>query len=315
MWICLVSRRGVTAAVSDENISSRQHAGKGSSDASSHRHNDAPSKSSTFQEDLMRLINPDFNDRDTARRGDAPLTRTAASTNSHRKFRGRPSRLQRTLSDESMCGAVASKQYRDPGDAFFTSAIPARSRREHFFSDPRLSPRALTDRSCARMNGTSRPPTSPILPLPDSARVDWTNLVDAARAFEDTEAAMKPGSRTNMVESHNSTEIRRGSISHPSDTPHGGHPPPPPMRAAASNKTSGAWRSGMNSPGQRIEELENQLRQVEQELERERSEKCLLQTQVQQLQQDNIELQDESQKAATQLRQFTEWFFNTIDRQ
>ena len=34
------------------------------------------------------------------------------------------------------------------------------------------------------MNGTSRPPTSPILPLPDSARVDWTNLVDAARAFE-----------------------------------------------------------------------------------------------------------------------------------
>jgi len=53
----------------------------------------------------------------------------------------------------------------------------------------------------------------------------------------DTEAAMKPGSRTNMVESHNSTEIRRGSISHPSDTPHGGHPPPPPMRAAASNKT------------------------------------------------------------------------------
>jgi len=75
MWICLVSRRGVTAAVSDENISSRQHAGKGSSDASSHRHNDAPSKSSTFQEDLMRLINPDFNDRDTARRVSLLITR------------------------------------------------------------------------------------------------------------------------------------------------------------------------------------------------------------------------------------------------
>ena len=69
--------------------------------------------------------------------GDVPLTRTAASTNSHRKLRGRPSRLQRTLSDESMCGAVASKQYRNPGDAFFTAAIPTRSRREHFFSDPR----------------------------------------------------------------------------------------------------------------------------------------------------------------------------------
>ncbi|KAI0210532.1 Signal-induced proliferation-associated 1-like protein 2 [Lamellibrachia satsuma] len=252
--------------------------------------------------------------------GDAPLTRTAASTNSHRKFRGRPSRLQRTLSDESMCGAVASKQYRDVNDVICTTAIPAQatgSSREHFFSDPRLSPRARMDRSCLRMNGTTRPPASPILPLPDSAGIDWTNLVDAARAFEGTEAAMKPGSRSNIVESHNSTERRRGSNSHPSDALHGGHPPPPPVRAAAStSKSSGsAWRSSSGSTAQRVEELENRLSQVEQELERERSEKCLLQTQVQQLQQENIGLQEESRKAATQLRQFTEWFFNTIDRQ
>ena len=60
MWICLVSLRGVTSALSDENISGGRHnAGKGVGDASSHRHNDAGSKSSTFQEDLMRLINPD----------------------------------------------------------------------------------------------------------------------------------------------------------------------------------------------------------------------------------------------------------------
>ena len=59
MWICLVSLRGVTSALSDENISGRHNAGKGVGDASSHRHTDAGSKSSTFQEDLMRLINPD----------------------------------------------------------------------------------------------------------------------------------------------------------------------------------------------------------------------------------------------------------------
>lgn len=35
----------------------------------------------------------------------------------------------------------------------------------------------------------------------------------------------------------------------------------------------------------------------------------------QELRKDNLRLQDESQVAAAQLRKFTEWFFNTIDRQ
>ena len=46
-----MSLRGVTSALSDENISGRHNAGKGVCDVGI--------KSSTFQEDLMRLINPD----------------------------------------------------------------------------------------------------------------------------------------------------------------------------------------------------------------------------------------------------------------
>ena len=47
----------------------------------------------------------------------------------------------------------------------------------------------------------------------------------------------------------------------------------------------------------------------------ERAERIALEHEVQHLRQDNVRLQEESQTAAAQLRKFTEWFFNTIDRQ
>ena len=47
----------------------------------------------------------------------------------------------------------------------------------------------------------------------------------------------------------------------------------------------------------------------------ERKEKLDLESENQQLRSDNVRLQEESQTAAAQLRRFTEWFFNTIDRQ
>lgn len=39
-----------------------------------------------------------------------------------------------------------------------------------------------------------------------------------------------------------------------------------------------------------------------------------MEQQLDQLRQDNIRLQEESQTAAAQLRKFTEWFFQTIDK-
>lgn len=47
----------------------------------------------------------------------------------------------------------------------------------------------------------------------------------------------------------------------------------------------------------------------------ERKENADLEAEVQSLRRDNIRLQEESQTAAAQLRKFTEWFFQTIDRQ
>lgn len=46
----------------------------------------------------------------------------------------------------------------------------------------------------------------------------------------------------------------------------------------------------------------------------EKEDKAILQVEVQNLRQDNMRLQEESQTAAAQLRRFTEWFFHTIDK-
>ena len=53
---------------------------------------------------------------------------------------------------------------------------------------------------------------------------------------------------------------------------------------------------------------------LEAELRAEREERAGLQQRVEHLQEENVRLKEESQTAAQQLRRFTEWFFQTIDK-
>ena len=46
----------------------------------------------------------------------------------------------------------------------------------------------------------------------------------------------------------------------------------------------------------------------------EQQDKAMLQEQVQHLRQDNMRLHEESQTSAAQLRRFTEWFLNSMDK-
>ncbi|XP_043991485.1 signal-induced proliferation-associated 1-like protein 2 isoform X3 [Gambusia affinis] len=64
----------------------------------------------------------------------------------------------------------------------------------------------------------------------------------------------------------------------------------------------------------KVNQLEVILRQLQQDLRKEKEDKAMLQEEVQHLRQDNMRLQEESQTAAAQLRKFTEWFFHTIDK-
>ncbi|XP_026211145.1 signal-induced proliferation-associated 1-like protein 2 isoform X2 [Anabas testudineus] len=64
----------------------------------------------------------------------------------------------------------------------------------------------------------------------------------------------------------------------------------------------------------KVNQLEVILRQLQNDLRKEKEDKAMLQEEVQHLRQDNMRLQEESQTAAAQLRKFTEWFFHTIDK-
>uniref|UniRef100_A0A3B5LH63 Signal induced proliferation associated 1 like 2 n=1 Tax=Xiphophorus couchianus TaxID=32473 RepID=A0A3B5LH63_9TELE len=231
--------------------------------------------------------------------------------------------LYRTLSDESVCSNRKASSYASshssmleqamPNDILFSTTPPYHStlpprmvhnqgasnlRSEFWFSDG-----SLADRSKFSDPG--------LMPLPDTASgLDWSHLVDAARAFEDGlsnrfwSPVLFPDQRvasfctmTDMqrVEALQiSRELTRRVV-----------------------EAEGAALEADSSPSTltgKVNQLEVILRQLQQDLRKEKEDKAMLQEEVQHLRQDNMRLQEESQTAAAQLRKFTEWFFHTIDK-
>ncbi|XP_020502654.1 signal-induced proliferation-associated 1-like protein 2 isoform X4 [Labrus bergylta] len=217
--------------------------------------------------------------------------------------------LYRTLSDESVCSNRKGSSYASshssmldqamPNDILFSTTPPYHStlpprmvhnqgasnlRSEFWFSDG-----SLADRSKFSDPG--------LMPLPDAASgLDWSHLVDAARAFEDQRVAsfctMTDMQRAEAL--HISRELTRRVV-----------------------EAEGAALEAESSPSTltgKVNQLEVILRQLQHDLRKEKEDKAMLQEEVQHLRQDNMRLQTESQTAAAQLRKFTEWFFHSIDK-
>ncbi|XP_044070798.1 signal-induced proliferation-associated 1-like protein 2 isoform X3 [Siniperca chuatsi] len=217
--------------------------------------------------------------------------------------------LYRTLSDESVCSNRKGSSYASshssmldqamPNDILFSTTPPYHStlpprmihnqgasnlRNEFWFSDG-----SLADRSKFSDPG--------LMPLPDTASgLDWSHLVDAARAFEDQRVAsfctMTDMQRAEALQI--SRELTRRVVEAEGAALEAGGPP--------STLTG------------KVNQLEVILRQLQHDLRKEKEDKAMLQEEVQHLRQDNMRLQEESQTAAAQLRKFTEWFFHTIDK-
>ncbi|XP_076598618.1 signal-induced proliferation-associated 1-like protein 2 isoform X5 [Chaetodon auriga] len=217
--------------------------------------------------------------------------------------------LYRTLSDESVCSNRKGSSYTSshssmldqamPNDILFSTTPPYHStlpprmihnqgasnlRNEFWFSDG-----SLAERSKFSDPG--------LMPLPDTASgLDWSHLVDAARAFEDQRVAsfctMTDMQRAEALQI--SRELTRRVV-----------------------EAEGAALEADSSPSTltgKVNQLEVILRQLQHDLRKEKEDKAMLQEEVQHLRQDNMRLQEESQTAAAQLRKFTEWFFHTIDK-
>ncbi|KAJ8378837.1 hypothetical protein AAFF_G00234060 [Aldrovandia affinis] len=149
-----------------------------------------------------------------------------------------------------------------------------------------------------------------LMPLPDTGSgLDWSHLVDAARAFEGLELDEDPGPLGQRVSSFCSvTDLQQAQAQALALSQELSR------RVAAAEDAALEAGEGSGSLTGKVNQLEVILRQLQYDLRKEKEDKAMLQEQVQHLRQDNMRLHEESQTAAAQLRKFTEWFFHSIDK-
>uniref|UniRef100_A0A8C7QB91 Signal induced proliferation associated 1 like 1 n=1 Tax=Oncorhynchus mykiss TaxID=8022 RepID=A0A8C7QB91_ONCMY len=118
-----------------------------------------------------------------------------------------------------------------------------------------------------------------LIPLPNSGAdraLDWSNLVDAAKAFEGRQS-----------------KLEMYYLYHEQCVP--------------SHSESPACLMG------KVSQLESMVKLLQDDLIKEKDTKVSLQAQIQSLREHNQRLHEESYSASAKLKKFTEWVFNTID--
>ncbi|KAG8560877.1 hypothetical protein GDO81_015172 [Engystomops pustulosus] len=252
----------------------------------------SPKRVSTTQEELQKFV-----DMEEPTGSEKPLKSCFSTSSSKRS-------LHRTLSDESIYSSQREMVFINaraslldqalPNDVLFSSTYPSlnkslQMRRPSYTMGMTIhgefsaSDTSLTDIHDQRRQAM---PDPGLMPLPDAASdIEWSNLVDAAKAFEDDEH--RPGSSASMG------EALEGQASCQSSTYFGKESP--------------------TSLSSKVEQLESMLKMLQYELKKEKEDKANLQAEVQLLREDNLRLQEESQNASAKLKKFTEWVFNTID--
>lgn len=155
--------------------------------------------------------------------------------------------------------------------------------------------------------------------LPDTKEVDWTSLVDSAitqineglkkHYYESGGTAQSTPSSTLMNgkgrqhQDYNQNQNDCASQEMSSISP------------SSSSSSSGVSTGHQNSSQNSLPELQNQVTQLEDRITKETRRRKSLEQAVRRLTEENRRLQDESQAAVQQLRRFSEWFFQTIDRE
>uniref|UniRef100_UPI00358E2D47 uncharacterized protein n=1 Tax=Myxine glutinosa TaxID=7769 RepID=UPI00358E2D47 len=237
-------------------------------------------------------------------------------------------RLQRTHSDESLCqrdGSLApnapSMPARPPADdcLYAVDAEFSTPMSKVMQLPPHLGAELLVERSDSEESLPEHLPLGlhedRLLPLPDTTSgLDWAHLVDAARAFEDHHSAAS--SLTGLLDVEDiepiGTPDASGRLSPTCDM----HRLPSPLASGYGCSRCGhmSREQPPRSLSMKVNHLERILKQLQDDLQKEKKDKAELQAELEHLRDDNYRLQQESQTAATQLRKFTEWFFNAIDK-
>lgn len=147
----------------------------------------------------------------------------------------------------------------------------------------------------------------PLPLLPDSKEVDWTRLVDHAimqvnEGLKNSETNKQLPTTTYYDEQNVDADGSTSPLSTASSTD-------------ASSSASSSLTNQQIAASRSLPELQSQVTQLEDRITKETRRRKSLEQAVRRLTEENRRLQDESQAAVQQLRRFTEWFFQTIDRQ
>ncbi|XP_072485330.1 signal-induced proliferation-associated 1-like protein 1 isoform X5 [Notamacropus eugenii] len=223
--------------------------------------------------------------------------------------------LHRTLSDESIYSGQREHYFNSrtsildqalPNDVLFSSTYPSLPKslplRRPSYTLGMKSLHGEFSASDSSLTDIQEPRRQPmpdpgLMPLPDSASdLDWSNLVDAAKAFEVQRASFFAASDENhrpLSAASNSDHLEDQAMSQ--------------MKSYASSKDSSPTLAS------KVDQLEGMLKMLQEDLKKEKEDKAHLQAEVQHLREDNLRLQEESQTASDKLKKFTEWVFNTID--
>jgi len=246
--------------------------------------NSANLASSTLQEDLMKLISPDFEDMPPPAQPsvqDSPLSKLPKKTLSELSLMKSRSGENIAKLEDNVSAEVSFHMAR-PATVISNTSSTSSPASEAAKNIPQVrdeSSRASPHVSSVHIK------TSP--PKPAAVRtksgvpekegdMDWSSLVDTA-----TKAMFPPNEEEGNKEA----------------TPQ-----------AESVRTVGGLGEA------EVRNLLERVQSLEQELDSESRRKEDLEEEVVHLREENVRLQEESKTAAQQLRRFTEWFFQTIDK-
>ncbi|XP_076777895.1 signal-induced proliferation-associated 1-like protein 1 isoform X1 [Arvicanthis niloticus] len=272
-----------------------------------------PTSKSTIEEDLKKLIDlesptPESQKNFKFHALSSPQSPFPTTPTSRRA-------LHRTLSDESIYSSQREHFFTSraslldqalPNDVLFSSTYPSLPK-----SLPLRRPSytlgmkslhgefSASDSSLTDIQETRRQPIPDpgLMPLPDTASdLDWSNLVDAAKAYEVQRASFFAASDENhrpLSAASNSDQLEEQALVQ--------------MKSYSSSKDSSPTLAS------KVDQLEGMLKMLREDLKKEKEDKAHLQAEVEHLREDNLRLQEESQNASDKLKKFTEWVFNTID--
>uniref|UniRef100_A0A8C4RB57 Signal induced proliferation associated 1 like 3 n=1 Tax=Erpetoichthys calabaricus TaxID=27687 RepID=A0A8C4RB57_ERPCA len=259
----------------------------------------SPRKSykSTIEDDLKKLI---IMDKDSEQEKDGSPRKT----------------LQRTFSDESICSGRRDSSYANSqlydtdlhNDLLFTSTLPTRKQYQPQSSANLPEKKSMVSASElslseARDKNSLRRLDPGMMPLPDTTSgLEWSSLVSAAKAYEVQRAV----SLFSLNDSTVSPDIR--PVQSPGHTHTGNDRQNTPRTTPTISEEVPPDLTG------RLYHLEVMLKQLHNDLEKEKKDKVALLAEVACLRENNHRLQEESLTASEQLKKFSQIFSNSVER-